>query len=74
MEFLRNTPLGGKLYTIPGVIPLANIDFSKLEYGDAIKDNNGKGMYMSVNVCCDCSRKYLASTLILVLEKGPCCV
>lgn len=73
MEFLRKTPLGGNLYAIPGMIPMTDVDFSKLEYGDAIKDNNGNGMYMSVNVCCSCKRKYLANTLILVLEEGSCC-
>ena len=61
---------GKTRYSLDGVIPFASFDISKLEYGDSIIDNNGKGMSLCVNFCWSCNKNYLASTLILV--EGYC--
>lgn len=71
---IGKTASGGTLYAMNGCIPFNFIDLNDLKYGDAVRDNNGKGMFMSVNICSNCGARYLASTLILCLEAGPCCM
>lgn len=63
----------GTRYAFKGAFPFNAPDFSNLKWGDSIRDSDGRGMTMSVNVCCECGGKYLASTIILVPNRGPCC-
>lgn len=71
---IGKTISGGNLYAMNGCFQFDYIALNALEYGDGVRDNNGKGMFMSVNVCDYCGNKYLASTLILCSDRGPCCV
>lgn len=73
MNIIGKTASGGNLYALQGCIPFIYPNLNQLEYGDAIRDNNGKGMFMSVNICYNCGSKYLNSTLILIPNNGPCC-
>lgn len=63
----------GKRYFVNGCIPFVSIDLSQLEWGDSIRDNNGKGMIMYVNQCCDCKKKFLGGTLIMVPYECKSC-
>ncbi len=71
------TPIGkstyGTTYAFDGAIPFDVPDISALSFGDTVRDNGGRGMRMCVNICGVCKQPYLAGTLILCPEPGPCC-
>lgn len=54
----------GKHYSFKGAFSFQPIDLSETQWGDTIKDCNGKGQTMCVNECSKCGLKYLASMVV----------
>ena len=63
-------------YQIPGAMELSGIPVdvkAKLEEGDSVTDNDGRGRTVYVNACWTCGKLYLAGTRHLVPTLGPEC-
>jgi hypothetical protein len=66
-------PNGAAQYAIVGAFPFVGIDLTELHHGDLIRDNNGRGMFLYVNVCDSCGTKYLAGMRFFVHTECVAC-